>query len=91
MGELCRRPPSLPPLNSSHVRGTHVLAEEVPAVQKRVVAFAPFIEGMALRQLELVVAQPVEPEAAVVLLASRLVHRRIIGRVSFKRLALRFA
>jgi hypothetical protein len=51
----------------------------------------PFIEGMALRQLELVVAQPVEPEAAVVLLASRLVHRRIIGRVSFKRLALRFA
>jgi hypothetical protein len=45
---------------------------------------------MALRQLELVVAQPVEPEAAVVLLASRLVHRRIIGRVSFKRLALRF-
>jgi transposase len=27
---------------------------------------------MALRQLELVVAQPVEPEAAVVLLASRL-------------------
>jgi hypothetical protein len=40
VGELCRRPPSLPPLNSSHVRGTHVLAEEVPAVQKRVVAFA---------------------------------------------------
>ena len=37
-------------------------------MQKRVVAFAPFIEGMALRQLELVVAPPVEPEAAVVLL-----------------------
>jgi hypothetical protein len=36
-------------------------------VQKRVVAFAPFIEGMALRQSELVVAPPVEPEAAVVL------------------------
>ena len=30
-------------------------------------AFAPFIEGMALRQLELAVALPVEPEAAVVL------------------------
>ena len=30
-------------------------------------AFAPFIEGMALRQLELAVALPVAPEAAVVL------------------------
>jgi hypothetical protein len=38
-----------------------IFSAPLPAVQKRVVAFAPFIEGMALRQLELIVAPPVEP------------------------------
>ena len=38
-----------------------VFPAPLPAVQKRVVAFAPFIEGMGLRQLELVVAPPIQP------------------------------
>ena len=38
-----------------------IFAAPLPAVQKRVVAFAPFIEGMDLSQLELVVAPPIEP------------------------------
>lgn len=38
-----------------------IFSAPLPALQKRVVAFAPFIEGMDLRQLELVVAPPVEP------------------------------
>jgi hypothetical protein len=38
-----------------------VFSAPLPAIQTRVVAFAPFIAGMDLRQLELVVAPPVEP------------------------------
>jgi hypothetical protein len=38
-----------------------IFSAPLPAVQKRVVAFAPFIAGMDLRQLELVVAPPIEP------------------------------
>jgi hypothetical protein len=37
-----------------------IFAAPLPAVQKRVVAFAPFIEGMDIGQLELVVAPPTE-------------------------------
>jgi hypothetical protein len=37
-----------------------IFAAPLPAVQERVVVFAPFIEGMDLRQLELVVAPPIE-------------------------------
>ncbi|MCZ4260547.1 hypothetical protein O4G76_06785 [Limimaricola sp. G21655-S1] len=36
-----------------------IYSAPLPAVQERVVAFAPFIKGMALDQLELVVAPPV--------------------------------
>lgn len=38
-----------------------IFSAPIPAVQQRVVAFAPFIEGMELRQLELVVAPPIVP------------------------------
>lgn len=38
-----------------------IFSAPLPALQKRVVAFAPFIQGMDLRQLELVTAPPVEP------------------------------
>ena len=38
-----------------------LLGSPAGRAEKRVVPFAPFIEGMALRQLELVVAPPVEP------------------------------
>lgn len=44
-------------------RGTgapSIFSAPLPAVQHRIVAFAPFIEGMDLAQLELVVAPPVE-------------------------------
>ena len=37
-----------------------IFSAPLPAVQDRVVAFAPFISGMELNQLELVVAPPVE-------------------------------
>ena len=37
-----------------------IFSAPLPAVQKRIVAFAPFIAKMDLRQLELVVAPPVE-------------------------------
>lgn len=37
-----------------------IFSAPLPAVQKRIVAFAPFIAEMDLRQLELVVAPPVE-------------------------------
>ena len=37
-----------------------IFSAPLPAVQKRVVAFAPFIQGMDLGQLELVVAPPIE-------------------------------
>lgn len=42
-----------------------IFAAPLPALQKRVVAFAPFIKEMDLRQLELVVAPPVEPTTIV--------------------------
>lgn len=38
-----------------------IFSAPISAVQERVVAFAPFIAGMDLRQLELVVAPPNEP------------------------------
>lgn len=38
-----------------------IFSAPLPALQRRVVAFAPFIQGMDLGQLELVVAPPVEP------------------------------
>ena len=38
-----------------------IFSAPVPAVQQRVVAFAPFIAGMQLDQLEFVVAPPVHP------------------------------
>jgi len=38
-----------------------IFSAPLPAIQNRVVAFAPFIEDMDLRQLELVVAPPIEP------------------------------
>lgn len=38
-----------------------IFAAPVPALQNRIVAFAPFITGMDLRQMELVVAPPVQP------------------------------
>jgi hypothetical protein len=38
-----------------------IFAAPLPAVQDRVIAFAPFIEGMDISQLELVVAPPVAP------------------------------
>jgi hypothetical protein len=38
-----------------------IFSAPLPAIQTRVVAFAPFIEGMDLQQLELVVAPPTEP------------------------------
>lgn len=38
-----------------------IFSTSLPALQRRVVAFAPFISGMDLRQFELVVAPPVEP------------------------------
>ena len=37
-----------------------VFSAPLPAIQQRVVAFAPFIKGMDLSQLELVVAPPIE-------------------------------
>ena len=37
-----------------------IFSAPLPAIQQRIVAFAPFIEGMDLSQLELVVAPPVE-------------------------------
>jgi hypothetical protein len=37
-----------------------IFSAPLPAVQGRVVAFAPFVDGMDLRQLEFVVAPPVE-------------------------------
>jgi hypothetical protein len=37
-----------------------IFSGPLPAIQHRVVAFAPFIEGMDLSQLEFVVAPPVE-------------------------------
>lgn len=37
-----------------------IFSAPLPAVQQRVVAFAPFIKGMGLRQLELVIAPPLE-------------------------------
>jgi hypothetical protein len=37
-----------------------IFSAPLPAIQHRVVAFAPFIEGMDLSQLELVVAPPIE-------------------------------
>ena len=38
-----------------------IFSAPLPALQARAVAFAPFVEGMDLRQLELVVAPPVKP------------------------------
>jgi len=38
-----------------------IFAAPLPAVQDRVVAFAPFIDGMQLDQMELVVAPPIRP------------------------------
>lgn len=38
-----------------------IFSTPLPAVQARTVAFAPFVEGMTLSQLELVVAPPIEP------------------------------
>lgn len=38
-----------------------IFSAPLPALQTRVVAFAPFIAGMDLRQLELIVAPPIEP------------------------------
>ena len=37
-----------------------IFSAPLPAIQRRIVAFAPFIEGMDLRQLEFVIAPPVE-------------------------------
>jgi hypothetical protein len=37
-----------------------IFSAPLPAVQQRIVAFAPFIKGMGLRQLELVIAPPLE-------------------------------
>lgn len=37
-----------------------IFSAPIPAVQKRTVAFAPFISGMALEQMELIVAPPSE-------------------------------
>ena len=36
-----------------------IFSAPLPAVQNRIVAFAPFIEGMDISQLELVVAPPI--------------------------------
>lgn len=36
-----------------------IFSAPLPAIQHRVVAFAPFIAGMSLRQLEFVVAPPI--------------------------------
>jgi hypothetical protein len=58
VGELCRRPAGE---TARHSRADGGGASRAEARSGR-----PFIEGMALRQLELVVAPPVEPEAAVV-------------------------
>lgn len=38
-----------------------IFSAPVPALQSRVVAFAPFIKGMDLQQMEVVVAPPIEP------------------------------
>jgi hypothetical protein len=38
-----------------------IFSAPLPALQTRVVAFAPFIQGMDLGQLELVVAPPIQP------------------------------
>jgi hypothetical protein len=38
-----------------------IFSAPLPALQKRVVAFAPFIAAMDLSQLELIVAPPIEP------------------------------
>lgn len=40
-----------------------IFSAPIPAIQKRIVAFAPFIEGMDVSQLELVVAPPIEETA----------------------------
>lgn len=40
-----------------------IFSAQLPAIQQRTVAFAPFLHGMDLRQLELVVAPPLEPTA----------------------------
>lgn len=37
-----------------------IFSAPLPAIQERVVAFAPFVDGMDLSQLEFVVAPPVE-------------------------------
>jgi hypothetical protein len=45
---------------TEHTGIQSIFSAPLPAVQNRIVAFAPFIAGMDLRQLELVVAPPVE-------------------------------
>ena len=46
---------------STEGRGiSSIFSAPLPAIQERVVAFAPFVEGMSLSQLEFVVAPPVE-------------------------------
>lgn len=50
--------------HTSSTRNTGVpciFSAPVPALQSRVVAFAPFIKDMDLQQMELVVAPPIEP------------------------------
>lgn len=44
---------------TEHTGVRSIFSAPLPAVQRRVVAFAPFIAGMDLRQLELVVAPPI--------------------------------
>jgi hypothetical protein len=44
---------------TEHTGVQSIFSAPLPAVQHRVVAFAPFIAGMDLRQLELVVAPPI--------------------------------
>ncbi|AOJ90927.1 hypothetical protein WS87_29675 [Burkholderia sp. MSMB0856] len=52
-----------------------IFSAPIPAIQSRVVAFAPFIRGMTLSQLEIVVAPPVEPFT----LTSHGIHGEPIG------------
>ncbi len=42
-----------------------IFSAPLPAIQERVVAFAPFIKGMELTQLEIVVAPPIEPTCLI--------------------------
>lgn len=44
---------------TEHTGVQSIFSAPLPAVQRRVVAFAPFIAGMDLRQLELIVAPPI--------------------------------